>query len=465
MSHYPFVITVSSEKGGVGKTTLATNLAIFLKALRDDLSITVFSFDNHFTVDKMFAIAGQKERGTVAELIKGTPGRELLHTGQYGVNYIPSSSALSQLRGSMQGPMTLAKLLATSDIPGIVVIDTRPELDILTENALYAADQVFIPVKDMASLENCRNIFGLFDSRGLDKRSLALIPCLIDSRVKFDGIFRDQKTLLKAFAINRGFRCLDVAIAKSPKVDSLNTNPEGKIYPILSHARGTDVFGQFLQVAKQVLFTFSLTGESRSMQFRKWLESEEERCSAAFSSRISMLKPHCPVCGIPTFKNAGHPPGHYYETGDGGNRGFINGACFFDLMASILLPNGNSLGASDPLGQLLQDATVSSTFLFRPVSNGGKAQVELSIIESTGRQILQQRVSCGDFSESSMNRREGRLHQMLSATLGPHALSREEAFLVVHPVNGTEPESILKEDEYRRFRKMRQRYTAQPAAN
>src|SRR6266702_4792835 len=151
MKNYPYIVTISSEKGGVGKTTLATNLAIFLKALDENLPVSIFSFDNHFTIDKMFAIKGQRLKGDVADLLLETSGSELLHTGQYGVDYIPSSAALSDLKGSIKGPMVLARLLAASEIPGVLIIDTRPDLDILTQNALYAADQVIIPIKDLAS--------------------------------------------------------------------------------------------------------------------------------------------------------------------------------------------------------------------------------------------------------------------------------------------------------------------------
>ncbi len=56
----PFVITIASEKGGVGKTTLATNLAVYLKALAEDLPVTIVSFDNHFSVDNMFAIGPRR---------------------------------------------------------------------------------------------------------------------------------------------------------------------------------------------------------------------------------------------------------------------------------------------------------------------------------------------------------------------------------------------------------------------
>ena len=144
MQNSPFVITVSSEKGGVGKTTLATNLAIFLKAMDEELPVSIFSFDNHFTVDKMFEIKGQPLQGDVTGLLSSESVSDYLHTGQYGVGYIPSSAELARFKLSIKSPMILTRIFAFSRLSGIIIIDTRPDLDILTKNALYAAYMPYV---------------------------------------------------------------------------------------------------------------------------------------------------------------------------------------------------------------------------------------------------------------------------------------------------------------------------------
>ena len=463
MHQFPYVITISSEKGGVGKTTLATNLAIFLKALHEDLPVTIFSFDNHFTIDRMFEFKGHAAQGTVADLLRGTPGAELLHTGQYGVNYIPSSHNLSELRGNVRAPMVLARLMAASRIPGIVIVDTRPDLDILTENALYAADRVIIPVKDMPSLENCRNIFALFDRRGLDRKSLTLIPCLVDERIKFDGPFKDQKTLLKAYAINRGYHCFDTYISKSPKVESLNTNPDGRVYPIFGYARGTEVFGQFMQLARTILNEYAATGEPRAHLYHQWQQSEDQRKRDELRARLSGLRPHCLLCGKPVLGE--ERPAFYCETSDGGSRGFMEESCFVEFLLSSVYNLGRDLGDDDPARLVLQDAARQSLFVFRPGTTGPEPQVKFMHFGLTGEFQSEAHLPFREFDGGLLRRERNRLHALVSETLsGYGGQLRQGAALLVHPTGTRSPEAFLQEDSYRQFVRICQRiapdYTA-----
>lgn len=459
MQNYPYVITVSSEKGGVGKTTLATNLAIYLKALNENLPVTIFSFDNHFTVDRMFEIKGQRLTGSVADLLMESPPRDLIHTGQYGVGYIPSSASLNDLKGSIRGPMVLARLLAASRIPGVLIIDTRPDLDMLTQNALFAADRAIIPVKDMPSLENCRNIFALFEQRGLDRKSLSLIPCLVDERIKFDGPFNDQKTLLKAYAINRGYRCLDVYISKSPKVESLNTNPDGKIYPILTHAKWTEVHGQFAQLAQILINEYNATTEPRSLLFHKWLQTEESRKKEEFFARLSGIKSQCLLCGKPVSDDGNGRHSFYFEVSDGSAAGFFEEECFLTMLMTNIYNMDVSMVDDAPTVHLMRDSSRESAFVFRPASNGGA--VEFHRFSLDGTLLIKKNYPLREYEGGLLRRERSRLYTLMTEALGTAGAGSSDRFILVHPVTRDNPQGILRDESYRGLTKLKQHIAAQ----
>lgn len=456
-----YVVTVSSEKGGVGKTTLATNLAIYLKALCEDLPVTLFSFDNHFSVDRMFRIGRGTPRGDVADLLCGVPPEELLEIGEYGVQFIPSRRDLSPLREQLSDPGSLARTLCQANLQGVLIIDTRPDLDVFTRNALYAADRVIVPVKDLPSLENCRHLYDFFAQQGLGKKALRILPCLVDSRIRYDGPFRDPYQLLKGYAINRGYRCLEGYIAKSPKVESLNTNPDGRIYPVLTHGRGTEVHLQFSHLARQVYLDLRDCSELRLDEVARAGSLRQAERSAALQRRLAALQSDCLLCGRELVRSEGiGPAGYYAETGSGAMTGYLEEDCFAGLVFRHIYQAAREPAAGDPLRELFRESTQRSCFVLRRAPGTRsfyRQQLSFYRFDEDGLEVSHKVIELG----GDGGRDNDRLQQLARRTLGDAQGRLGDDFLLVRRVSTDVPEEILYDDEHRAFRELADRIASQ----
>jgi len=446
-----YVVTIASEKGGVGKTTLATNLAIYLKALDENLPVTLLSFDNHFSVDRMFRIGKGSPKGDVYRLLQGENPLELLELGEFGVQFIPSSHRLGELRDQLRDPARLAETLAESSLDGILLIDTRPDLDVFTGNALYAADRVLVPVKDAPSLENSSHLYAFFDRQGLSRQALRILPCLVDARIRYQGPFETPHQLLRAYALNRGYRCMDGFIAKSPKVESLNTNPEGRIYPVLTHGRGTEVHAQLVQLAEQLHRDYLQSGPRRLLEVHAARHSRDMRWRQEYLLRAAAMPQGCLLCD--SALSAGDSTCFYVENGPASQAGFVHGSCWSEAVFRQVY---NSRKEPDPaLIELFLESARRSCFALAEVAPETSAAPVFFRLDEQGEPLSSRRIT-DDGQTTIPANGVFRLWNELNGSL-PATLPR---LLFCQRVSDEGPAGILDHAAYQQFQNCKQRFSA-----
>jgi len=138
------ICTVAQQKGGVGKTTSAINLAALLAQTgRRVLAVDV---DPQFALTRRLGIELITLESTVVDVLAGwVDVGEAIVSGVHGFDVLPASRELAGVELALAGEVSRETVLREA-LDGLgydaIVIDTPSNLGLLTVNALVAADAV-----------------------------------------------------------------------------------------------------------------------------------------------------------------------------------------------------------------------------------------------------------------------------------------------------------------------------------
>jgi chromosome partitioning protein len=163
------VIAIANQKGGVGKTTTAINLAASLAA--NELRVLLVDMDPQGNSTTGLGITKRESLPTVYDVIAGRARLPeiLVDIQPDGIHLAPSDrnlvAANIELVDSGQREFHLSKALAQiKNQFDFVLIDCPPALDLLTVNSLVAADSVLIPIQcEFFALEGISQLLDTID--------------------------------------------------------------------------------------------------------------------------------------------------------------------------------------------------------------------------------------------------------------------------------------------------------------
>jgi chromosome partitioning protein len=246
-------IAIANQKGGVGKTTTAINLGASLAA--NDLRVLLVDCDPQGNATTGVGIAKNPDLITTYDVLVGDvqPHEAILPTEYEGLSVLPANRNLVAANLDLvdvpdRETRLRTKLESVKLAYDFILIDCPPALDLLTLNALVAADSVLVPIQcEFFALEGVSQLMDTIerirDSFQHNLRVEGILLTMFDDRT---NLARQVAQDLKDFFQDEVFQTViprSIRIAEAPSF--------GK--PILSYDVRSKGSESYIRLAKELL--------------------------------------------------------------------------------------------------------------------------------------------------------------------------------------------------------------------
>ncbi len=240
------VITITSGKGGVGKTNTTINLAIQLSKLGKKVII----LDADFGLANIELLIGTAPKYTLADVLNEKKTiEEILTPGPLDIQFISGGSGIQELTSVSNTQLNyfIQKLSILDKLADIILIDTGAGVSNSVMNFIKAVNEIIVIVTpEPTSIKDAYSLIKILKSNGCKIPTINFVINKVDDIKEGEDVFNKLNMVAKKFLsmelISLGYVPYDTNLVKAVK----KQKPVMILYPKSSSTRAFESIGNKL---------------------------------------------------------------------------------------------------------------------------------------------------------------------------------------------------------------------------